>query len=149
MYPCVRVSTCIRFRFGMRMLCILAVSPFNDWPACNGMYEASPIQCVQGHLQAYAYARVVFVFRCSSIGGTGISVNNVREILSSRIPHKPAVTTTPNYRYSLNQVSNPRYQTGVKPQPRFKPQLWNWPLMFHDDVLQMLTNQFMYTTCSN
>ena len=91
-----------------------------------GMYEAFPSRCVHGHLQADRYACVLPLYnvsRCSSISGTGISVNNVRGILSTKIPHKPAVTTTPKYRYSLNQVSNPRYQTEVKPQPWFKPQL--------------------------
>ena len=114
------------FRLGMRMLCILAAFAFSDWPSCFGVCETFLIQCVQGHLQADKYARIVSlynVFRCSSVGGTGISVNNVRGILSTKIPHKPTVTTTPKYRCSLNQVLNSRYRTGVKPKPWFRPQL--------------------------
>ena len=134
MYPCVCVCTnacmytrtCIRFSIGDAHAMHIGCFRFQRLAIVFWVCETFPIQCVQGHLQANMYARVVLlynVFRCSSIGGTGISVNNVRGILSTKIPHKPTVTTTPKYRYSLNQVSNSRYRTGVKPKPWFKPQL--------------------------
>ena len=72
-------------------------------------------------------------------------------MLPTMIPRKPAVTTTPKYRCSLNQVSNPRYRTGVKPKPWFKPQLWNWPckcLQMKLQVTHVLSRVLMCIGCS-
>ena len=141
-HPCVRVCTnacvcarmCICFSIGdahaMHISCF-CFRPASVFRGCTRAFQFDA--CKATCRPQYTYVGVVLlynVFRCGSNSGTGISVNYVREILSTKIPRKPAVTTTPKYRYSLNQVSNPRYRTGVKLKPWFKPQLWNWPIVW-------------------